>query len=208
MDALAIASGGIGILGFVFSIIVAGMTGSWVPFALGLGFGTVMVLWKYVLNELTRKTTTTQAITYLQTIQGKEQIDMMRDICETMYGGRKIMDGDETYIELLKRYLSIKGVPGLHNYRPENYIVLEPYGIFVMEVDDDPKWDRKRFYAILSTSGENAGLSIGAIHAPNFEKAIDKIAEMGSLGLLNAKFMEVKSPIMRKQIEASMSGAF
>lgn len=204
MDKIAVFSGALGIVAFLFSIVISLATASYVPFVIGLLALIVSLLWKYVLNELTRKQTLTEATQYLESMQGKEKIEEMRAILEAFEGDRRVYDGAELYTKLLKYYLNKTGIIIPDTYYPKNSKVFEPYGLFLMEVEEDLYHNRPRMYAMLSINGPHAGAYVGSFYAANWNQALGQVAEEGSMGLLPAKLMEVKSPIMKAALESSL----
>lgn len=204
MDKIAVFTGALGFVAFGFSIIISLATGSYWPFIIGLLGFIFSLVWKYALNEINQKQVISDATQYLESMQGKEKMEEMRELLQCFQADRRVYDGAEFYMKLLKYYLNQVGILVPETYFPKNFKVFEPYGIFLMEVEEDVLWNRPRMYAMLSINGPHAGSYIGSFYAPNWYQARDQVAEEGSMGLLPAKLMEVKSPIMKAALENSM----
>jgi hypothetical protein len=201
MEKTAIFSGLIGVIGFVLTIVVTvALSWGYVPFILGLFFMIIMVAWKPLFNMLAAS----KAVVGLQSLEGVEKLNKITAIVESHEGGRTIHDGAPKYVKVLCEYLLEEGFSGLHNYRPKNFMVFEPYGIFMMEVEESPQWNRPRFYALLGLSGPNASTHMGTIYKHNWNEAVDYISQLGSIGMVNAKLMEVRQPILRAAMANAM----
>jgi hypothetical protein len=119
-----------------------------------------------------------------------------------------ILDGAPTYIQILKYYLNYSGITGLNDYTPKNYKTFEPMGVFMMEIEPDPRWDRPRLYAILSLAGNAPGTLTDVFYAPNWDEAVDAITEEANRGIRTSKLMEVRTPAIKKALEASFAQGF
>ena len=205
MDTIAVMSGGIGIVGFILMLIVAVGTGSWVPFLAGTVFLVVMVGWKHLVNNLGQKKTLQDTASIIKNEEGKVRGDKLGEYISQYEGGRELYDGSDKYIRVLKHLLTMSGVHGIHDYRPRKFQLFEPYGIFLMEIEQDSKWDRDEpIYAMLCVSGPHAWEHIGNIKAYDWRHAVQYLLELGQTGMIPAKLQTI-TPFMNDVLKRQMS---
>lgn len=204
MDLIAIISGVIGVIVFSITVVVAAYSGSYYPLIFGFVFMAIAIAWRYLVLHFTEQQSKEATQAFVAEYEGKDKMAEMKELIEAFEGERPVQEGAELYIKTIKYYLSKVGVTGLTHYSPRNYQTFENYGLFIMEIEKDYIWHRPQMYAILSIAGPHAGKLIGQIYRANWDQVMDYIAEQGNIGLLPAKHMEIKSPLVKAAMENSM----
>lgn len=205
LDKTVILLAGFGFILILLSIPLSLSSESSLPTILSVVLAAFLVFIKPAVNQLLSGGPAAQAEKVVQTLQGKERIDEIKKIIESSEGNRELFDGAETYIKVLCYLLNRVGVEGLDLYHPPNMKTFHPLGLFMMEITASPKWHRCRSYAVLSLAGEDPGTLSDNFEARDWDDAVQKLITEANFGIRTAKHLEVRSPVLQKAFEHSLT---
>ena len=190
---------GVGILVFISGIMVSLLTQSVIPFVFTTLLGVLLIIGKPLFDSYNQGRNKAEAVNYMEQLYGAERIEQLKKKLEAKYAGRHIPDGAPFYIEVIKDELKIP------DFTPERYQTFEPYGIFMLELPENHLYDQKKTYVQLSITGHHAMQIIGCTPADSWDTAKDELLNDGQAGLVNAKYIEFRSPVLEQLMRRGMT---